>query len=156
MTINRCKKVSLLFYAYFIKTQYLLNNLPGILFSMSQTLMLPSKSPVAGLRSDNCVAPNVIHLKGCLLRSMVAVNKKIQICYLTNSNLIFKSQLFSQKYLLNAYLIALAFLFHWLYTHSIYHVLWYGFQPLQILLSTVPNGSQIELGLRIFPWLYKY
>ena len=82
---------------------------------MSQTLMLPSKSPVAGLRSDNCVAPNVIHLKGCLLRSMVAVNKKIQICYLTNSNLIFKqekSQLFSQKYLLNAYLIALAFLFH--------------------------------------------
>ena len=53
--------------------------------------MLPSKSPVAGLRSDNCVAPNVIHLKGCLLRSIVAVNKKIQICYLTNSNLIFKT-----------------------------------------------------------------
>ena len=46
---------------------------------MSQTLILPSKSPVAGLRSDNCVAPNVIHLKGCLLRSMVAENKKIQI-----------------------------------------------------------------------------
>ena len=68
-----------IFYAYFLKTKYLLNDLPGILFSMSQTLILPSKSPVAGLRSDNCVAPNVIHLKGCLLRSMVAENKKIQI-----------------------------------------------------------------------------
>ena len=76
MTIRRCK--NLLFY-YFLKTKYLLNDLPGILFSMSQTLILPSKSPVAGLRSDNCVAPNVIHLKGCLLRSMVAENKKIQI-----------------------------------------------------------------------------
>ena len=54
--------------------QRIFSFLPDSLFSISQTWILPSKSPVAGWRSSSFDAPNVMHLKGCLLRSIVTAN----------------------------------------------------------------------------------